>query len=104
MKINFRQPFVNLDGSPLLTADGKAPDLISTKVLDALLMPPTTQLDNVGGQDKITRYQLAQKIYSATAEVDITVEEAALIKQLIGRFFGPLVVAQTWALIDGVKT
>ena len=40
------------------------------------------------------------KIHKADPYAEITVEECALIKERIGEDFSPLVVGQTWSMLE----
>jgi hypothetical protein len=55
---------------------------------------------NLSGKDKVERFTLATKLHGADLPVSITVEEAALIKRLVAKLYGPLVTGQVWNLID----
>lgn len=58
------------------------------------------------GDQKYRQYKLALKIgggKDAEGLIDISIEEAALIKKLVGDFYSPLVVGQVYDLIEGDK-
>jgi len=46
---------------------------------------------------------LATRIYANPEELDLTIEEIAKIKQLIGKGYGPLIVGQAWDMLEGNK-
>lgn len=54
---------------------------------------------NLSGDDKAKRGGLAQSLVGAT-EVKLKVEDLALIKKLIGKAYGPLVVYQAWEMLE----
>jgi hypothetical protein len=51
------------------------------------------------GDEKLKRFMLATKVH-AGGEVVLTVEEIALIKQLLAKAYGALVCGQAWMLLD----
>jgi hypothetical protein len=55
----------------------------------------------VSGEEKARRWLLATRIYSNPGDIDLTSEEISLIKRLIGMAYVPLVVGQTWEMLEG---
>jgi len=51
------------------------------------------------GDKKVERWHLALKLIDA-GEPDLSVEELTLIKKLVGKMYGPVVVGQVWAILD----
>lgn len=102
MKIDFSAVLKNLDGSPLLrqsqVADAQpAPMTLAHAACDALILPDQQQQS---GDEKAAQFTLAMKIVKG-GEVEITPEDAALIKKRIGAAFGPLVVGRAYELLNG---
>lgn len=97
MKIDFSQCIRSLEGTPLLSDDGK--DLLMSTVAVASLLSSHPDDAKVSGEEKYQRYDLARRIYKA-AQVDLTVEEVAKIKQLIARQFTPAVIGSAYDLIE----
>ena len=96
MKLDVETILIGLDGKEL--KDGTTLCTFKTVALNALLASfPDEQ--NLSGEDKFKRYQLAMKI-NANSEVELSVEEAALIKQLVGKGFAPLVVGRMFEMIE----
>jgi hypothetical protein len=53
-------------------------------------------------EEKNARFLLALKLNNGSGDtVEITVEEAAMIKQCIGRIYAPEVVGRSWAMLNG---
>lgn len=52
------------------------------------------------GDEKAAKGELAMRIYNA-GETDLSVDDLHKLKDLIGRFYGPLVVTQAWELLEG---
>ena len=94
MKINFNQPIKNIRGEEIKDL------MLKTVSVDALLATfPDEQ--SLSGEEKAKRYVLATRIYANPKELDLTVEEVAKIKQLIGKGYGPLIVGQAWDMLEG---
>lgn len=107
------------DGGTLLTCEcgaimnkcpscGKTRDIdimtLKTVSINALLFVPRTAPNTAGmkGEEKIQRYELAKKIFSAGGPVDLTTENIGLIKKAIDQAYpGPLIVAQAGILLEG---
>ncbi len=98
MKIDFSKAIVGLDGE-VLTNKGEDHNLGSVAV-DALML--TISGDKLNGKESFKRHRLATKIYEKS-NVDLSVEEIALLKKLIGNVFGPAVVGPAWNLLEGAK-
>jgi hypothetical protein len=96
--VDFSSVLVGVDGKPLMGADGKS----SMTLSDAAVLALETVLDEdrtATGAEKFRFDELARKIYRAK-NVVLPVEELALIKQRIGKVFGPAVVGPVWRLLD----
>lgn len=68
---------------------------LGTVSMRALAFPE----QNLSPEESLKRGQLAISIYKSTA-AQLTVEETALIKKQISKFFGPIVVLRTFSLLD----
>jgi hypothetical protein len=55
--------------------------------------------ESIAGTEKVKRFQLAVKVYSGD-EVELSAEDIALIKDLIGKLYGPLVVGRSYELLE----
>jgi len=89
---NFDVPLKNIDGSEIKEND--KPVHASQIIANALLAP-----DNASGQEKAERYALSLEIYKG-GDVDITVDNLAKIKELVGKAYAPLIVGQIYSIID----
>jgi len=99
MKVNFAQELKTLDGRSIKYAD-RGQMYLKDATLDALLATFQDE-QNLPGEEKAKRYVLATRIYSNPEKLELKAEEVALIKKQIGRLFGPLVVGQAFAMLDG---
>lgn len=104
MKIDFSQRLLDLSGKPMEKEGGKEATLSSVCV-EALLL--TKEEDkNLPISDKLKRGKLAEKIYledgaNTIIDIDITVEEAGLLQNMVGRSYSPLVVLRAYTLLEG---
>ena len=96
MKVNFDKQLVDLDGTIIPDAKGN-PAIPRGISVDALLAAFNDE-QNIAGEEKLKRYILAEKIYKK--EDDLSVEELALLKKLIGKAYTPLIVGQSWKIIE----
>lgn len=56
--------------------------------------------EKIDGVEKEKRGALAKRIFNAKKEVDIELDEAKLLKDLIGKDGSPLVVHQSYQILD----
>lgn len=92
MKINFDAVLLDLDEKPI---DGGTLKTIALQVLTA-----TFADENLTGEQKVNRYRLALQINKG-GEQEITLEDAVLLKMLIGKGYPPLIVGRSYELING---
>ena len=119
MKINLNQKLLDLAGDPLQdrvakrNENGVVKDENDKPVLklvdvtlnklaaNALLHPAKDDKGKLEVGDIVAKkYSLAVKCYEATGEIDLTPEEAALIKECISLAYPPIVVGQAWNILD----
>lgn len=92
-----------LAGEDLTNGDSKEVLTVATIACNALLAAFEDER-NLSGEDKVKRFKLACRIQGADLPVEMTPEEAALIKKLVAKLYGPLVTGQVWELIDGARS
>lgn len=92
MKIDFSAAIVDLDGKPV-------PDLTLGSMATNALMMGFEDERTLSGEAKVQRMKLAQRIHGER-EVDLTVEEVSLVKQLIAKAYVTLPSARAWELLD----
>jgi hypothetical protein len=97
MKVNFGKELKTLDGKSISFADRKVTKLKDI-CLDALLATFEDER-NLAGEEKARRYVLATQIYS-NSDTDLTIEDVALIKRLIGKGFAPIIVGQAFEILE----
>lgn len=108
MKILVTSVLHDLEGVPLRDAavtdtGGKVlrpeRDFTLRKACTEALQASNLTGDSPDGEERARRFQLCIKIMSSD-EPDLTAEEIAKLKKLIGLAFGALVVGRTYALLD----
>ncbi len=92
---NFDIALKDIHGDDII--EGDKPALMRTAVVNALM--GTIANENIPGEEKAKRYDLGLKINKG-GDIDLTVEELATIKKLVGANFGTLVVGQVFNFID----
>jgi len=55
------------------------------------------------GLESFRRGQLASIIFKAEGEIELTTEDIALIKKLLGKYYGPAIVFSAYSLIEGAE-
>ena len=104
MKINFSTQLLDVFGKPMMAngpEDGTpAPLTLGSASIQALLATfPDEQ--HLSGVKKAERFVLASKLAGATdAPLDITLEQTAELKSVIGKAWGPAVVGRAYELLD----
>jgi len=101
MRRNFEQPILDLWGKPVKTNPDKPEDCLTltTVVLNALLATYEDER-TLTGKVKAERMQLALKINERPKETDITAEQMSMLKELIGKAYGPLIVGRAYELLE----
>lgn len=91
MKVNFNRHFKKYDGS-------EAPEIMRDIMAQALFNMGAGR--NVESSIKFKAYMLSQKIMNATAEVEITTEEATIIKETASAILTAGGYGQIYELIE----
>ena len=100
MKIDFNASVKRIDGQPLIETNQQGEAVQATfkvVVVNAVLAPSK----NDDGVMKVRKYQLAHRVYDASEAMEISLDEAKLIKDCITATYGPLIVGQVDALLEG---
>ena len=96
MQRDFSLAFKTFDGTPIVQ-DEKP--LTLQRVSINALMTPMDDEKNLGGEDKFARYKLASRI-NATSVVEVTAEEIAMLKKLIGKVYAPIIVGPAFEALE----
>ncbi len=103
MKINFTQKIKAFDGREIaVTSDGTETATLGWVVIEALMHAPDAGGGaRLSGNDIIGRHKLAARIHGASEPIEVTVEDAALIKRLIPeRWQVPAIAAPALLAMD----
>lgn len=98
MKIDFSFVLVDLMTKEPLSDGGKPATLGSIGV--NALMAQTPDDKDQSGEEKVRSYILGSRIVGG-GEIEVTPEDASLLKKRIGKLYGPLIVGQCWPVLDG---
>ena len=98
MKVDFSKELIGYDGEPLREGD-KAITL--SMVCCNALMNQTEEDAKLPGEEKLRRFDLATMIYASKEAADLKIEDVSLLKTLVGKLYGPLVVGPVWKLLEG---
>lgn len=97
MKINFDTLITDLKGEPI-KENGK--DFTLGDAAQVALLSPYADERDLDGKAKVERFMVATTA-ALGGEQDVTAEDVALIKKLIGKAYGPLVVGRAYEIIEG---
>ena len=97
MKRDFSTALVGLGDAKLVDGEGVALTLASVAV--SALMGTYQDEQGITGEEKFKRYQIAQRLSSAGTQ-EVTAEEVALIKRLIGKAYTPMVVGPAYIALE----
>lgn len=97
MQVDFSAPILDLLGNGLPAKGGKVLTLgeVACEVLQAQFQDEA----NLSAQEKYKRYGLALKL-APGGEVDLTIEEAELLKRLIGKGCSALVMGRSFDMFE----
>lgn len=99
MKLNTKKIVKNLNGKPF-QEEGK--DLSIGDVCCNALLFNYPEEKNVSGKEKYRRWKLAARLNSGGVE-DVEIEDLNLIKELTGKFYGPLLVGPIYDILENVR-
>jgi len=97
MKVDFSKVILDLKGEPV--KDGEKDFTLGDVAQNALLMPYPDEKE-LDGKAKVERFMIATTA-ALGGEQDISAEDVALIKKLIAKAYGPLVVGRSYQIIEG---
>lgn len=98
LAVDFSKPVLDMTGKPYLAEDGKTPKTLGQFCEDALVADFPDERGKVEGAEKFKRWQLAVKIRDGAK--DLTAEETATVKALVGKGYAPAVVGPIWQALD----
>jgi hypothetical protein len=95
-KVNLRAVITTLDDKTPVKVKDTGEDLTLGDVSVTALMGG--DVDKLDAKKKVARYELAMRIFKQ-AEVELEAEEIALLKDLIGKAYGVLIVGKAYKLL-----
>ena len=100
MKIDLDFIFLTMEGDSLKNPESKAPLTMKQACVGALLGNYRDE-QNLSGEEKSKRFELAMDMQMAKGEFNLKTEDAALLKKLIGKQWSTLVCGQAYRVIEG---
>lgn len=100
MLIDFSPELKTLDGQPLKEGPDKEAKPLSLKLVCQNALLGVYQNDDANGEEKSQRWLLAMRL-EVTPVTEVTPEEVTRMKKLIGLAYGPLVVGQSYKMLNG---
>lgn len=102
MIINFNQTITDLEDKEIPSNEGflTLKEVCVNALLTTLRDPVTKDLEDLSGVVKVQNAILAEKIYKSDKDLEISVEEATLLKTRIGQAFIPIIVMKAWRKLD----
>lgn len=91
-----------LSGTPYPDPKDVGRDLTLQRVLIMSLMNADPE-ERIDGVEKLKRYELGMRIMQAKDSIELTAEEIAYIKPMIGKHFYTVVVGQAYHLLENTK-
>jgi len=99
VKIDFGQKIKNIDGT-IAKEGGKEEDKDMTLgFICANALLANIPNENPSGLDKFKRWELAKKVIG-NETVEVTAEDISMMKELVGKAFGVIVVGQTYQMLE----
>jgi hypothetical protein len=97
---DFDQVLIGIDGKPLQNGDARTPTPLTLGDAAVNALESQTPDDaKSSGAEKFKLDELARKVYR-NKDVTLSVEEIAIIKDRIGKVYGPMVVGAAWRILD----
>ena len=106
MKINLNQKLKTFDGETLKTSKqiGKKIEEVPFTISEAIINSLTANFEDekdLTGEEKVKRFIIAQKVQrNKDKTIDLSVEDVSMVKKLVGKAFGVLIVGQVWEILE----
>ena len=110
LKVDLNHVLLDLDGNPVPDITKKAiivdnkqvlPDLTLRSLFCGVLVSQKPD-DVISGEEKAKRYNMAITMYPKDI-VELDLDEATLLRDLVAEGYTPLVVGQVWNILDPPK-
>lgn len=99
MKVKFSHEFKDHKGNPI-THGGEKQCTLKDIALDCLLFPTAKDFPDMGGVQKVRNHDLAVNIMNFGDNAELNSEDCSIIKEMIGHRYTPIVVAQSYAILE----
>lgn len=96
MQVNFSAEIKDLSNLPIKAED--RPLTLSSVCCNALMLTFNDE-HSLPGDQKVRRFKLATMVVDG-GQVDLTAEDVAEIKKVVGKAYGPLIVGRAYELLD----
>lgn len=107
MAIDFSTKILDLKNQPIPLCSKEKPDCGVVLTMDDValtaLQAQFPDEQNLAATEKVKRYALGLKINASKGDVHLDAEDVTLLKQLIGKAYGSLVVGRAYEILDPVK-
>ncbi len=100
MKLNLDAVLKNLKGESLKEKEGDKEKEITLRDVFMVSLLANTQ-EQLEGPEKVKRYKLAQRVNMAQGMLELSVEDIAKCKELVGKIYNTIVVGAAYDLIEG---
>lgn len=101
MRIDFSRVLVDFEGKPIKESNAEDSKNVDLRRICINALMVNDDRDKIEGTEKLKRYQLAQKILNGTN--DVSAEEISKLKELIGKYFGTIIVGQAFEILEKEK-
>lgn len=100
MRIDFSTVMCDIKGNPIKeSTEENAKDVTLSTISCTALLNSYPDEQNLPVVDKLRRYKLASKA-SDGGEQELSIEEVAELKKIIGKAFPPLMVGRAYEILD----
>ena len=100
MKVKIETALIGIDGVETLKSDKGRPLTIKDIIVNSVLTP----LQDDDEKKKFEKYEIFKKVRDAKSEVELSIEQIALIKKSIGKIQPPLIMGQCFEILENNET
>lgn len=93
----------DFEGTTIDSTPTDSTPVTAGKIATNALLATFQDEPQLSGEDKLLRWELAVKIKNTPDPIELTAEEISLIKKLVGKAYSPMIVGQTWKILEGEK-
>lgn len=102
MKIDFDQKLKNFRDETIKETPQKNSDDLTLKTVCINALLANIPNERIEGKEKLERYEFALKLKNG-GTIEITVEQAAKLKDLVGKVYNTVISGQTWQMLESIK-